>query len=58
MDLDLLDIAENTLQFVAHVGADLPEKYEHIVQLPEKGRRERASVWKSGEDILILRTYP
>jgi hydrogenase-4 transcriptional activator len=53
MGLDIVDLEANILRFVAHVGADLPEKYEHFVHLPEKGRRERASVLKS-EDIRII----
>ncbi|MFO7460986.1 MAG: sigma 54-interacting transcriptional regulator [Desulfatiglandales bacterium] len=39
---------------MAHVGTDLPENYEHIVHLPEKGRRERIAALKSG-DILIIK---
>lgn len=54
MGLDLVDIEENTLKFLAHVGDDLPEKYEPILHLPEKGRRERAAVLKSGDPIVIL----
>lgn len=54
MGLDIVDPEENTLQFVAHVGVDLPEKYEQIVHLPEKGRRERTSALKAGEVILII----
>lgn len=53
MGLHLLDLEENSLQFVAHVGADLPENYEHLVHLSEKGRRERTEALKSG-DILII----
>jgi transcriptional regulator with GAF, ATPase, and Fis domain len=53
MGLHIVDVEENTLHFVAHVGADLPENYEHIVHLPEKGRRERTTALKSG-DILII----
>ena len=51
--LDIVDLEENTLRFVAHVGADLPENYEHFVHLPEKGRRERAAALKS-KDIRII----
>ena len=54
MGLDILDLEENTLRFVAHVGADLPENYEHILHLPEKGRRERAAFLKTGEVIRIM----
>jgi transcriptional regulator with GAF, ATPase, and Fis domain len=54
MGLDIVDLEENTLQFVAHVGADLPENYEQIVQMPEKGRRERAAALKAGEDLRIF----
>lgn len=53
MGLDIMDLEENTLRFVAHVGVDLPENYEHFVHLPEKGRRERAAVLKS-KDIRII----
>jgi transcriptional regulator with GAF, ATPase, and Fis domain len=53
MGLHIVDLEENTLQFVAHVGADLPENYEHIVHYPDKGRRERTAALKSG-DILII----
>ena len=51
--LDIVDLEENTLRFVAHVGADLSENYEHFVHLPEKGRRERAAALKS-KDIRII----
>lgn len=54
MGLDIVDIEENTLRFVAHVGANLPENYERIVHLPEKRRRDRAAVLKSGEVIQII----
>lgn len=53
MGLHLVDVDENTLQFVAHVGADLQENYAHIVHLPDKGRHERKAALKSG-DILII----
>ncbi len=58
MGLHLVDLEENTLQFVAHVGVDLPENYEHIVQLPEKGRRERAATLKGGDVLLINQPDP
>ena len=58
MGLHLVDLEENTLQFVAHVGADLPENYEHIVHLPEKGRRERIAALKSGDVLFINRPDP
>ncbi|MFZ5572655.1 MAG: sigma-54 interaction domain-containing protein [Thermodesulfobacteriota bacterium] len=54
MGLDMVNLEENTLQFVAHVGANLPENYERIVHLPEKGRRERAAVLKSDDVIRII----
>lgn len=54
MGLHIMDVEENTLQFVAHVGIDLPDHYEQIVHLPEKGRRERATVLKSGDAVLII----
>jgi len=53
MGLHRVDLEENTLQFVAHVGADLPENYEHIVYLPDKGRRERTAALKSGDIVII-----
>jgi transcriptional regulator with GAF, ATPase, and Fis domain len=54
MGLHIMDVEENTLQFVAHVGIDLPDHYEQIVHLPEKGRHERATVLKSEDAILII----
>lgn len=53
ISLDIMDLEENTLRFVAHVGHDLPENYERFVHLPEKGRRERAAALKS-KDIRII----
>jgi transcriptional regulator with GAF, ATPase, and Fis domain len=58
MGLHLVDLEENTLQFVAHVGADLPENYEHIVHYPEKGRRERTAALKSGGILVMNRPDP
>ena len=58
MGLHIVDLEENALQLVAHVGADLPENYEHIVHLPNKGRRERAAALKSGDIVIINRTDP
>ncbi|MFH2065188.1 MAG: sigma 54-interacting transcriptional regulator [Pseudomonadota bacterium] len=58
MGLHIVDLEENTLKFVAHVGADLPEKYEQIVHLPEKGRRERAVALKSRDILIINRPEP
>jgi len=54
MSLGIVDFEENTLRFVALVGADLPENYEHIMHLPERGRRERLAFFKSGEVIRIV----
>ncbi len=54
MSLDILDLEENTLRFVALVGAGLPKNYERIVHLPEKTRRERVAFWKTGEVIRIV----
>jgi transcriptional regulator with GAF, ATPase, and Fis domain len=54
MSLKIIDLEENTLQFVAQVGIGLPDKYAQIVHLPEKGRRERAAALKSGEVIRFL----
>ena len=54
MNLNIQDLEENTLRFVALVGADRPENYERIVHLPEKTRREKAAFWKTGEVIRIV----
>jgi transcriptional regulator with GAF, ATPase, and Fis domain len=54
ISLHILDFEENTLRFVAQVGTDLPEGYEQILHLPEKGRREGAAFWKTGEIIRIV----
>lgn len=54
MSLHILDFEENVLRFVALVGADLPEEYERVLHLPEKGRGEAALFWKSGEVIQIV----
>lgn len=53
MGLDIVDPEENTLQFVAHVGENLPKKFEQIIDLPEKGRDVRSAVLKSGDAILV-----
>jgi transcriptional regulator with GAF, ATPase, and Fis domain len=58
MGLHIVDIEENTLQFVAHVGADLQENYEHLVHLPDKGRRERIAALKSGDSLIINQPDP
>jgi transcriptional regulator with GAF, ATPase, and Fis domain len=58
MGLHMVDLEENTLQFVAHVGADLQENYEHIVHLPDKGRRERTAALKRGDILIINRPDP
>jgi transcriptional regulator with GAF, ATPase, and Fis domain len=52
--LHILDFEQNVLRLVALVGAVLPEGYERILHLPEKGRREGAAFWKSGEVIRIV----
>jgi hydrogenase-4 transcriptional activator len=54
MSLSILDVHMNILRFVAVVGADLPEGSEQVLPLPEKGRNERAALWKNGEVIRIL----
>ena len=54
MGLDIVNLEENTLKFVAHVDADLPEKYEQVVHLPEKGRREREAALKARDVIQII----
>lgn len=53
MGLDIVDPEENTLQFVAHVGANLPKELGQMIHLPEKGRSARSAVLKSGDAILI-----
>jgi transcriptional regulator with GAF, ATPase, and Fis domain len=53
MGLDIVDPEENTLQFVAHVGEDLPKEFERMVHLPEKGRGARSAVLKSSDAILV-----
>lgn len=58
MGLHIVDLEENTLQFVAHVGADLPENYEQLVHLSDKGRRERTAALKSGDILIINRPDP
>ena len=58
MGLHLVDLEENTLQFVAHVGVDLAQTYEHIVHYPEKGRRERAAALESGGIVIINQPDP
>ncbi|GLI33059.1 MAG: sigma 54-interacting transcriptional regulator [Deltaproteobacteria bacterium] len=52
--LHILDFEQNVLRLVALVGAVLPEGEEHILHLPEKGRREGAAFWKTGEVIRIV----
>jgi len=54
MSLHILDFEQNVLRLVALVGAVLPEGCEHILHLPEKGRREAAAFWKTGEVIRIV----
>jgi len=54
MNLDILELEEDTLRFVASVGADLPENYERVVHLPKKTRRERTIFWKTGEVVRIV----
>jgi transcriptional regulator with GAF, ATPase, and Fis domain len=54
MILHILDFEQNVLRLVAFVGGDLPETCEPILHLPEKGRREAAVFWKTGEVIRIV----
>jgi hypothetical protein len=54
LSLDILDLEENTLRFLAVVGAGLPENYERIVHLPQNGHDERLAFWKTGEVIRIV----
>ncbi len=54
MSLGIHDLEENTFRWVALVGEDLPENYDRIVSLPEKGRAERKAFWKTGEVIEIV----
>ena len=48
MGLHLVDLEENTMQFMAHSRRGPLENYEQIVHLSEKGRRERTAALKSG----------
>lgn len=50
----ILDFEQNVLQVVALVGTNLPESYEKILHLPQKGRREARAFWKTGEVIRIV----
>ncbi len=54
MILHILDFEQNILQLVAWVGAVSPEGSEAVLHLPEKGRREAAAFWKTGEVIRIV----
>jgi transcriptional regulator with GAF, ATPase, and Fis domain len=54
MSLHVLDADLNLLRFVASVGANLPEGFEGVLPLPEKGRRERAALLKNGEIVRIM----
>ncbi|MFZ2445161.1 MAG: sigma 54-interacting transcriptional regulator [Syntrophobacteraceae bacterium] len=54
MILHILDFEQNVLRFVAVVGANLPEGFEKVLHLPEKGRREAAAFWKTGEIVRIV----
>jgi transcriptional regulator with GAF, ATPase, and Fis domain len=54
MSLHILDADLNVLRFVASVGDDLQEGSEQVLPLPEKGRNERAALWKNGEVIRIM----
>ncbi|MEM5786807.1 MAG: sigma 54-interacting transcriptional regulator, partial [Syntrophobacteraceae bacterium] len=54
MSLNILDFDLNLLRFVAVVGADAPEGFDWVQQLPERGRIERAALWQSGEVVRIL----
>ncbi|MEN6440558.1 MAG: sigma 54-interacting transcriptional regulator [Syntrophobacter sp.] len=54
MSLNILDFDLNVLRFIAVAGAGLPEGYEQVIPLPDKGRLERASLGKDGEIIRIV----
>jgi len=54
MTFHILDFEQNLLQVVALVGTNLPEGYETIMHLPQKGRREARDFWKTGEVIRIV----
>jgi transcriptional regulator with GAF, ATPase, and Fis domain len=54
MSLSVLDVDLNVLRFVISVGDDIMEDSEQVLSLPEKGRSERAALWKNGEVIQIM----
>jgi transcriptional regulator with GAF, ATPase, and Fis domain len=54
MSLGIGDTDLNVLRYVAWVGTDLPAVSEQVVAFPEKGRNERAALWKKGEVIKII----
>jgi len=54
MSLHIWDADLNLVRFVASVGVNLPEGYEQVLPLPEKGRNERAAIFKNGEVIQIM----
>src|SRR5512139_3422981 len=54
MSLSILDVDLNVLRFVASVGIDLPEGFERVLPLPDKGRNERAALLKNGEVVRII----
>jgi transcriptional regulator with GAF, ATPase, and Fis domain len=54
MSLHIWDADLNLVRFVASVGVNLPEGYEQVLPLPEKGRNERAAIFENGEVIQIM----
>jgi transcriptional regulator with GAF, ATPase, and Fis domain len=54
MSLHILDADRNVLRFVASVGTNLPQGFERVLPLPEKGRDERAALLKNREVIRIM----
>jgi len=54
MSLSVLDVDLNVLRSVISVGDDIIGDSEQVLPLPEKGRSERAALWKNGEVIQIM----
>lgn len=55
MSLNIVDFDLNVLRFVAvAAGIGLPEEYEQILPLPDRGRRARAAFGKDGEVVRIV----
>ena len=52
MGLDLVDLEENTLEFVAHVGADMGNEFQGIFFKIHKVQAH-AHHWYEGPDVII-----